>query len=269
MNVIKFGRGDFFGIIIPGAFLVLNLVLLFPDEASEVAQQVPADWSGQDAIIGVGLVVVSYMLGFALRVVRPSYLEVIGYPLQVIDIFFKPLLQLFGSKDGNARKVFWNMVRQKARDYWQPFPYIRWLYSSYINECPESYRMFFMGLLEHEYGGDEDRMKGHTFVNQCKIVILRKSKALADEVMFSEGLVRFLSGMTCALIFGLIVAIARGGAPLVVWGYLLLVVLFLKRLRFIRFKEVATVFTAFACLGGISRENRREDQHKISGNRDG
>jgi hypothetical protein len=42
-------------------------------------------------------------------------------------------------------------------------------------------------------------MKGQHFINFCKSYILENSKGSYDEIIFCEGLVRFLSGIIITL----------------------------------------------------------------------
>jgi hypothetical protein len=61
VNFFRFGgRGDFFGIIIPGAFLLLNLILLFPESTKAV-------WEDNELITFSLLFILSYIFGIALR----------------------------------------------------------------------------------------------------------------------------------------------------------------------------------------------------------
>ena len=71
MNLFKIGRGNFWGIIIPGGFLFLNLFIIFSLDSIQTVS-FKSELTYSFVIIGV---LISYILGYLLRLIKPEYLE--------------------------------------------------------------------------------------------------------------------------------------------------------------------------------------------------
>ena len=92
MNIFKFGRGDIFGILIPGAFIVINLIFIFnvPFDGSlfKTFGIDVAAFINNTGFLLICFIVASYVFGFGLRVIDPSKVEYIYYlfwwPLHLI-----------------------------------------------------------------------------------------------------------------------------------------------------------------------------------------
>lgn len=251
MNIFKIGRGDFFGIIIPGAFLLINIALLYRQTfeklfygelkgsvANSLASMLPPD---SYAVLLPMLFVLSYALGFALRVIQPSTADKISLPLRIVVIGVKSSVKkLVGAKPSRT-------FREKLHAHLEPFPYIDSFFGRHLEQAPESYRRFYEELRKTEFKDDQSLMKGLVFINECKMFVYNRSAPLRDEIVFCEGIVRFVSGMIFALIFS-IVSILLFATTFVelLYVYAFILALFLLKLRHMRTKEVATIFDALA-----------------------
>ena len=134
------------------------------------------------------------------------------------------------------------------------FPYIKWFFKKYLkHNAPRSYRSFYLKMIFSEYyrGGRKscvfNKLYGLNFINQCKIYIFSNSDKLRDEVLYCEGLVRFISGMSYALFICIFIIIDTKFNFLLL-PYTVLFLLFILRLKRIRLKEVLTIFDAMAFL---------------------
>lgn len=255
MNIFKFSRGDFFGIIIPGAFLVLNLVLLFSQDATYYAKangiNLKEIVDGREGLIVIALLVASYSLGFGLRVISPGYMEKIFFlvllPIITIVVIYQYLL-------GNHKKprYLYLLLKCKYSKYSENFPYTKWFFRRYIRSSPDSYRSFYRQLLKEEFNGKFPAKKGKYFINYCKLSIYNSSEALRDEVLFCEGLVRFLSGMSLSLALSILIVFVKGEAfSFLILPYIGLLAVFGVKLRSIRVKEVLSIFESFALINNV------------------
>jgi hypothetical protein len=274
MNIFKVGRGDFFGIIIPGAFLIINFILFIP----QIKDILPLNslsplLAGKESIVFALLFVLSYIVGFALRLISPDYIEIpfliIRAPYIIVKEAIKKLAnfisrkQLFNKQypgDGLAKNI-WRIFKF----YLEPFPYINWTFDNYLKKGPESLSAFYVKLLQTEFKNDRSRMLGHAFINQCKLFIKQKSTGLHDEIMFNEGLVRFLSGMSYALAVSFIssVFLATTYNNHLLALYSILFILFAWKLRHLRWAEVRSILSAyiFSCQN-ISQCPFKPDENK-------
>ena len=78
MNVFSgAGRGDFFGIIIPGSFLVANIVLLWVSggDVRQFESKLPNDLKNASVVLLPLAAVASYAVGLALRFISPGWVE--------------------------------------------------------------------------------------------------------------------------------------------------------------------------------------------------
>jgi hypothetical protein len=248
MNILKFGRGDFFGIMIPGIFLVINIYFLFPEIIhSFLGHQSIYSLKDITTIIVPLAFIIGYIFGFALRLIKPNLLEILSFiswcPILVVSSVYR----FYINKRIDNKTTLMKYFIFRIKNYWEPFPYVDWFYDSYLLQSPFSLKMFFNDLLKKEFNDDRDKMKGQNFINQCKIIIQEKSSKLYDEVIFCEGLVRFLSGTSCALIIVIVLNIFHHFYSIaLLYTYIILLILFVLKLRHIRVKEVVTIFSALA-----------------------
>ena len=252
MNILRFGRGDFLGILIPGVFLLLNIVLLFPIENKPLYIKYNINSLGDNSAIIIPLFfILSYILGFSLRLINPSILEMFALitliPLSIIEAIYEYYKDYIVGTNHELIKLIGSKLKSRT----EFFPYIEWFYSVYLKGGPSSLRGFFEKLKHDEFENDKKGMKKLKFVNQCKIFVLENSRDSYNELIFCAGLVRFISGMAYALILSIIGIIKPLYEldpifNLVLYFYLFLLLLFLMTFRRIRIKEVCTIFISYA-----------------------
>lgn len=176
MSIFRVGRGDFLGIFIPGAFLVAHLIY-----AGRGIDLIPIDESSLfgvsiDSVVVLPLLfVVAYITGFMLRLIKPAKLEYIGL-----------------------------IVRRKSLSVaYHPYGYISWMFDEYLAKGAKDSNDFYITLLNNQFNGDRKRLMGIWFLNHCKLYVIHNSSSLRDEVIQSEGLVRFVAGMAAAFMFSI------------------------------------------------------------------
>jgi hypothetical protein len=248
MNILKFGRGDFFGIMIPGIFLVINIYFLFPEIIQSLLGQQAVSNIGNITTIVVPLsFIIGYIFGFALRLIKPNLLEILSFLFWCPILAVSSVYRFYTDKINNNGITLTKFFISRLKSYWEPFPYIDWFYDSYLLQSPSSLKMFFNNLLKKEFDNDREKMKKQNFINLCKIITQEKSSKLYEEVIFCEGLVRFLSGTSCALIIVIVLNLFHHFYIMtLLYIYIILFILFILKLRHIRNKEVVTIFSAFA-----------------------
>lgn len=229
MNLFQFRRGDFLGIIIPGAFLLTNIVLLIGKMVELNLFEDSFDITKNTAAVYAIMFIFSYIFGIILRLIKPEYMEKM------------PPVSMASFKD---------------------YPYIDWYFDEYKEAQPDSIVSFYKDFLENEYGGVRSRLRGYKgkdFINFCKSFVIHKSDALRDDILYSEGLVRMISGMSWALFLSVIILTGRtilvaieGQSiilPIIIIVLYLLGTLYFKsKIRRIRTKEVANILDSFALL---------------------
>jgi hypothetical protein len=229
MNILRFGRGDFFGIIIPGAFLLLNLIFIIPIKENITIPNI----SDLNWVLYPLVVIICYILGDVLRLINPSIMD---YFSSKINIFIR---FIFKKRTGKKEVHFYN----------DKYPYITWFYDKYLNRLPQSSRSFWDDFLKTEYASDRKKLYDKNFINYCKSYITSESKELNNEILFSEGLVRFLSGMAIAFIIIIPLSILKNALPIpIVILYIICFIVILYRFRTIRVKEVVTTLNLFELL---------------------
>ncbi len=243
MNIFKFGRDEFFGIIIPGAFLVINIIVFFP--LSKIGINIlKMNLNNKEGVIITALFIISYIIGFALRLIKPDYIEWLSFLCRIT------LCSIYESIKGSNSKgseSYFSILGKKLKEDRESFPYIDRLYDSHLLKTPTSIRLFFNDVLEKEFSGNRDLMKNQTFINQCKLFVRNKSHSLNEEIMYCEGLVRFLSGMSYVLILNIVLLMIYLPKTLIIL-YIILAIIFIRNLQPIRWREVATIFHAYAIL---------------------
>lgn len=241
MNFFKIGRGELFGIIIPGAFLLLNIIAFVP--MSKVGVDSSRFVIGKSSAISITIfLVLSYIIGFSLRLINPDLIERFTFFLRVPWLFVLSFLHT-----QKKSKKFLPYFSNQIKIYWESFPYIDWFYDYYLKKSPYSIVLFFEKIYTQEFLMNKDGMKGRIFINQCKLFVRLKSTQLNDELMFREGLVRFLSGMSCAFFFCACIILYNEPLKIhIFYLYIFLFFIFSRKLRYIRFKEAGLIFTSFA-----------------------
>ncbi len=252
MNILKLGRGNFFGIIIPGSFLLFNALVIYSEIVVSKAQLLDIqEWKGKGADI-VFFFIMSYVIGIGLRLISPKYLEWVAAIIKISFKFSWAIVR--GKKVGTFR----DMLKDLYLKYAEPFPYMSSFYSNQIKLVRKATRDFYTDLLENEFDNTLENMNNSIFINDCKTCIRRGSEALADEILYNEGLVRFLSGVVYAMALTIALFGLSGIGSFVIYVYMAVAVIFLFSIKRIRRKEVFIILSAFAHVSlAEKRENER------------
>lgn len=219
MNLFKFGRGDFFGIIIPGAFLLANFVYFFMPEILEE--------KNNTALYSM-ILILSYIIGISLRPLSPEWFEC--FPPQFKKDWGKfPYINWYLDTHLNSLPNSYGMFSKSLLD----------------NEFGDDRTRI-------------DQEGGKDFINYCKSVVCMKSDALHEGILHAEGLSRLISGMGYALAICVLFASVKclgylfTQPALVPWTYIYLILAYLMmclffkgNLRRARGKEATTVLDAF------------------------
>lgn len=170
MNLFKFGRGDFLGIIIPGAFLLANTIYLFIPEISNK--------ESNTAFYSL-MIIVSYIVGISLRLLSPDWLEC--FPPQ------------FKKHWGEFPYINWYLDT-----------HLNGLPNSFGNFFKSLLKNEFNGDRSRI-----SQAKGKDFINYCKTEICLKSDSLHEGILHAEGFSRLISGMGYALAFCALLALLK------------------------------------------------------------
>lgn len=243
MEISKFEKGSFWGVIIPGGFLYANIFFVFYREILERLLS-------QSGLFVVLSLLLSYIFGNILKLIQPRVAELLSVPIQFIFSFSLRILDMF-------RRLF----KIKERSWLRPqssqwiledFPYIKWFYLIYLKQLPDKVNTFFNNYKKNEFFDNLDQM-GAAFFNYCKHYTIENTNHLGDELYFHEGLMRFLNGMVYAIIFS-IAAIIIKSIPLrfeyqpfnlVLIMYLIILLIILVRYKTVRRLETVACFMSF------------------------
>jgi hypothetical protein len=247
MEIFKNSRGHFFGILIPGLFLTINVYFFYPELLEDFGFKSNIDLISNDSLGIILFFVFSYVFGIGLRLMKPSWLERLAivpqFPVILIQYSFHRLVRIF-RKDSISIKS----ISSSVYEIWQEFPYKEWFFTSYIKSSSKTYREFYESILKNEFDNDYKLIDKH-FVNYCKTFIYENSVGLSEEVMYNEGLTRFISGILYSIIVSIVAILALSGSfRYVLIYYSLIFVFFLLQLRRIRTKEVLSIFDGYMFL---------------------
>lgn len=247
MHIFKLGRGDFFGILVPGAFLIINMVIFLGGALIELSAKLnlPSILNSDGLIYGI-LFILSYIFGICLRLISPNYMDRLSSLIWIFFSLFISFKEWIVSIMKKEKKKFYQLSRKKIRLYWQSFPYIEWFYDYLLPRMPYSYEKFYLNLLEKEFKNNREYMKRRFFFNFCKSYIIENSRELYDDMLYAAGLVRLICGMSYSLFFCIIIFIfASFPYYAILYLYLILFGVFIIKLRHTRVKEVLIIFEAF------------------------
>lgn len=238
MDIPKIGgaRG-IFEIFIPGTFFLINIVLFvyfFP--YTENATKVILDACMANAgLVVVIIICFGYLIGILLRLFRTDLLDKIS----------RILLKLIYHRRFKKKVDFKLWLTDE-------FPYIDWIGEVCKRYLSDDVLKFYKAVWSNT------REKVHTkqFFNFCKTMITANDDKAANEVYAAESLTRYISGMFFALALSLILLCSTFVLHWVIYSecmvllavvllcYLIALFEIVRRFRFIRIKEVETVFTA-------------------------
>lgn len=220
------GTRGVFEIFVPGAFLFLNIVgaaYVWPTEGDEIQQIILTVTSQAVPSLAV-LICFGYLLGVLLRLLKTTAPDRwSGY--------FGWLMNRLRRKDG--------------RPFLEEFPYFKHIEKLTRHRLPDDAQRFYL-----EFWGKTSIGGNREFFNYCKTIINAIDARSATEIYAAEALTRYVASMFYALLASFILTVsasvaASSGVYLVLaCAYLLAMAIILRHLRFLRVKEVETVFAA-------------------------
>jgi len=237
MNIPTIGgaRG-IFEIFVPGMFLLLNLgavAYMLPFADAETKNLITAIASNP-ALVLVIVVGFGYLVGVLLRLLRTD----------LPDEWSAAWIRRFQpqARNKNGEFMLWAI---------EDFPYIGWMGEICTLCLPPDAQVFYDSVWakRKRVGGKKQ------FFNYCKVIINSKDERAAIEIYVAESLTRYISGMFYALAFSFIlifvtvlmryfVGQVNIGLIVILVAYLVAILEIVAHFRFIRIKEVETVFTA-------------------------
>lgn len=230
--------GNILSILIPGTFLLFNIIVglyLFLEIDLNILKNLEGSLS---IIVFLLLVCFGYLLGAILRLLK----------CDVPDNWSKWYLNI-------ERKYLRNKKPYKTYKI-EHFPYIEWIgrQCNRKYEYPEAKEFY-----ESTWGKQSKR--GKSFLNLCKVMLIKMDENLANECYAAEALNRYLSSMFYGILisfiiilFALIKQYSSSANKLsllllaIEFIYFISAFLIIRNYHYIRLKEVETVFAAtFAC----------------------
>lgn len=238
MNIPTIGgaRG-IFEIFVPGMFLLLNLgavAYMLPFTDNETKNLITSIASNP-ALVVVIVVGFGYLIGVLLRLLRTD----------MPDEWSAAWLRKFDADalQENGEPKSWAI---------EDFPYIAWIGETCKEYLPIDAQIFYDKVWSPRKRAGENK----PFFNYCKVIINSKDERAANEIYVAESLTRYISGMFYALLFAFILILATvilrqivigqltAGLVFILVGYLVAIVEIIIHFRFIRIKEVETIFAA-------------------------
>jgi len=267
MNLPTSNIRGFFEILMPGIFLLINifitlyLLIIFVIPEAEKTNILLLGILKSPSLVLAILLVFGYPLGFVLRLLKN----------QKID-------------KRSAWYIGFLKRKEKGASYLDDhYFYNNWMHDKSIKRLPKAAADFYLKYWFDKYG--KDGTGSTTFINFCKTIISKFDQYAYNEVYAAEALLRFVSGSYYAIQFSLLLmalnifilyslfglnTIYISGS--VFFGYLFLFHIILSQYRFLRCKEVDTVFNAcfanrehFEALlkEGINRQPSKEANSNI------
>ncbi|MFA5827663.1 MAG: hypothetical protein WC839_04215 [Candidatus Paceibacterota bacterium] len=238
MDIFRYSRGHFFGTLLPGAFLLINILFVDPSISEFLFFQGKIDFKdNQSTILIIGFIL-SYVIGIALRLLSPDFLEKIALIIKAPT----SAIQLIYSKLSKQKSDI--TFKQRLNIFKQAYPYSDWFFNFYLPNSTKQHQDFF----NIEFENDKQKLK-KIFILGCKTFIYDSSGGLSEEIMYTEGLVRFICGIIYSLLFVLILMLFHfSNMKEIFFVYLIIFFVFLSRLRGIRIKEVLTILDGYMFL---------------------
>ncbi len=254
MNLTSEARG-FFEIFVPGAFLMLNLLvgkyLMLDDKGKEVLARI----AGNQTLALIAAISFGYLLGVLLRLCRTELPD-------RLSAWFLRKFDPRSRDNGRDSRGWWlrallperlGAKRYAAGFYWEykawankPFPYVRWIRSLTSRSLPDEVERFCATHWDPPEGKVHDR----EFLNFFKVLVSAIDPEANRQINAAEALSRYVAGMFYALLSALAfmcVTVVRSQLAgqfvlLLMLIYAVALVGILANFRFIRTKEVETVF---------------------------
>jgi len=236
-------RGTF-EIFIPGVFLLINVlgfVYLFPYTDDETKKLLVA-YSSSPVPNVLITVVFGYLIGVLLRLLKASVPD-------RCSAWYLRQTRRFRVKGRKTSSVYVT----------EPFPYIAAIGIMCKRSLPTDAQKFYEAVWKDRCQQDDiggQKRGNRLFFNYCKMLVVSNDEKIATEIYIAEALSRYIAEMFYALILAFVLIFAtmcfrkyaRGrvetGLLFVLVAYTLAIIGILANFRYIRIKEVQTVFAA-------------------------
>ncbi len=253
MQLPNIGKSDsILSILIPGTFLLFNLIIgiylivwNMPDKINQLPKISEASLS---VLVFLSIICLGYLFGAILRLIRCGIVDKLsGWCLKYIGYL------------GTGRKF--PFVKLKKYSFSESFPYLNWLKTRCAKQYPEAQSFY-----NRTWGSHNNNERRRTsFVNFCKVILISENETLARECYAAEALNRYLASMfygifiSFLIIFSVLIKLTQLAIThqakfqfqqlsvtllLVELIYVASAWIILSAYRFIRAKEVETVFAA-------------------------
>jgi tetratricopeptide (TPR) repeat protein len=257
-----------FEMLVPGVFLLINLVFFLNYFSNQFSKNSAVfDILKGNTLFGLVVIIVfGYLIGVVLWLIGAEN------PDNLSTIFRRIASTTF-------RRIIPTRFRSSKEDpsyYMQAFPYINGLGSIVEKYLPKEAINFYANCWEPRKFEEKNKY----FLNYCKTLINAKDPQSAFEISSNEALIRYIAAMFYALLISLILVVvififeyfactpfiynAKQALNLTTFAclispkptatlidsvifiaiYIASICLLLRRLRYMRFKEVQTVFVA-------------------------
>ncbi len=157
----KLRFGEFIGILIPGLVLILNILIF-------LFPTLISKLNLLDNLIttSIFVIVISFIVGMILRTCATDSPDKISLLLR--------------------------RSRNKSK-----FPYLSWICEKYKNSIPSSFD--FIDILDKL--SKKEKFDQKAFFNECKLIVLNESETLKEEVLYTEGTSRMISGLYYSILY--------------------------------------------------------------------
>jgi hypothetical protein len=245
------GARGVFEIFVPGVFLLVNIVgaiYLFPWMSREIIGGLNRLAANAAATIVI-TVCFGYLCGVVLRLQRADLAD------SVSAWWIRRFNARAKRPKGPSEDPYWSWAKDDI-------PFIRWIGEMCDIYLPSEVKQYYLKEWEKRLPNAKITSKNKQFLNLCKVAI-SKDRNLAAEVYTAEALTRYVACMFYALLVASVLAAGTAvlnlayafaakasfaaaiGAGVACSAYLLAACLIIKNLRFVRIKEVETLF--YAC----------------------
>ena len=196
-------------------------------------------------------ILVSYVLGCIITLIKPGYVEAFSMPFQIMKSFFwkaiNRIMKLIGIDD--KHKLFALDMKYMM----EPFPYLDWFFEKHIMNLPSEVGAFYLDLRNRRFQNEIAQMRGLGFISFAKRYISENSANLREDVYFAEGLVRFLNGMFYSIICSLFIIMNNAEAltslnypvELISSSYIFILLVVLVRYKNVRRFEAAAILESY------------------------
>jgi mannose-6-phosphate isomerase-like protein (cupin superfamily) len=270
MNPLQLGLRNLLGELLPGAVLLVVILVFFSIVFPTTQPFIVAALSNKTAVVAAAVLLASYILGSVIRLYAADNVDKISAAL--VRSKTDPFKGQSGTAQDHLDKLLdrtmdsdtsYTLTREEGRWAWasDTFPYAVWeLIKIRFYHPPEMFKFF----MEYQDCFAPHSRRGKEFFNYCKTVVYAanegKRHALAEEVQIAEARVRFFAGtfwslmISCALLVltsAVSVFTNTGTTSLASLFAAVLVaitawmIIANGRFRRMRLKEVDTVFDAF------------------------